>query len=215
MQVSKQRPKAIAYIDGLNLYHSHLKRKPEYKWLDLLGLMDLHLPEYEIIKVHYFTAIVSSKISDPLASTRQKAYLRALETTGERLAIHHGRMRVEEITVKLKGPVSTVVKAHKATEKESDVGLASQMVHDAHTSEADYLILLSNDTDFAPALRIIALHTSKKIGVLCPNTKLAGDLAAANIHSVWTLDSTKLGLCQLPELVTDKFGDINRPESWT
>lgn len=214
MPPKRSRPTAIVYIDGLNLYHSNLRKKPEHKWLDLMKLVELHIPDLEILKVHYFTAIVSSKISDPLAPTRQKSYLRALESLGDKITLHHGRMRIEEIGLTLKDPAKTKVKAYKATEKESDVGLASQMVHDAHTTEADYLILLSNDTDFSPALRLIKNHTNKKIGLVCPNTKVAGDLAATNLDKVWILDSTKFGDAQLPPSVKDEFGEVTKPSSW-
>lgn len=215
MTHSVARPKAIVYIDGLNLYHSHLRRKPELKWLNLLQLVELQLPNFEIDKVHYFTAIVSSKISDPLAPTRQKAYIRALETLGEKLEIHHGRIRVEEITVRTKGPEGQKAKAYKSTEKESDVGLASQMVHDAHTKDADYLVLLSNDTDFAPALRLIKQNTEKRIGLLSPSTKVAGDLMETNPDIVWILNRFLLGEAQLPETISDLYGESRRPDSWT
>lgn len=51
--------RTFIYIDGFNLYYRALKGTP-YKWLNL-KIMASHLlqPHHQIIKIKYFTAIVS------------------------------------------------------------------------------------------------------------------------------------------------------------
>jgi hypothetical protein len=51
-----------------------------YKWLNLEKLCHLLLPQNEIVRIKYFTAIVGTPLNDPAKPTRQLAYLRALKT---------------------------------------------------------------------------------------------------------------------------------------
>lgn len=66
MAERRDRPRAIVYVDGFNLYYGSLKGTP-HRWLDLARLADLMLPDQEVIAVKYFTAIVDS----PSGSVRQ------------------------------------------------------------------------------------------------------------------------------------------------
>ena len=67
------------YVDGFNLYYGALKGTP-FKWLNLVALSEQVLPPgCTVDQVNYFTARVSGA-SNPGASARQHAYLRALRT---------------------------------------------------------------------------------------------------------------------------------------
>jgi len=67
-------PRTIIYIDGFNLYYGAV-RGSAFKWLNLQRFFQLLRPHDNILKVHYFTALV-----DGPTKPNQDAYLRALGT---------------------------------------------------------------------------------------------------------------------------------------
>jgi len=67
-------PRTIVYIDGFNLYYGAV-RGSAFKWLNLQRLFQLLRPDDNILKIHYFTALV-----DGPTRPNQKVYLRALGT---------------------------------------------------------------------------------------------------------------------------------------
>ena len=71
--------KTIVYVDGFNLYYGAVKDTP-YKWLNILRLCQLLLPKNQIVKIKYFTALVTARPSDPDQPNRQQLFLRALHT---------------------------------------------------------------------------------------------------------------------------------------
>ena len=72
--------RAIAYIDGFNLFYGALKKSP-YKWLDLEALIKNISPEYySIVCIKYFTARISPLSGNWEAPRRQALYIRALKT---------------------------------------------------------------------------------------------------------------------------------------
>lgn len=40
--------KAIAYVDGFNFYYGAVRKRPEYKWLDLPRMCDALLPDCSV-----------------------------------------------------------------------------------------------------------------------------------------------------------------------
>src|SRR6266851_5286919 len=67
-------PRTIVYIDGFNLYYGAV-RGSAFKWLNLQRFFQLLRPHDNIVKVHYFTALV-----DGSTKPNQDVYLRALGT---------------------------------------------------------------------------------------------------------------------------------------
>jgi len=89
------RARVSVYIDGLNLYRRLLVGHPEHKWLDIEALAERVLPEYEIVRIRYFTAVIkASPGADVRSPQRQQAYLRALPTL-PRTTIHLGKFRID------------------------------------------------------------------------------------------------------------------------
>lgn len=101
MPIQTTKPTAVVYIDGMNLYHRMLRRDPKLKWLDLQKFCEINLPEFEVTRIHYYTALVSSAVTDTLGPTRQKTYLRAIEAINAKVKIHFGRMKVETVITRL------------------------------------------------------------------------------------------------------------------
>jgi hypothetical protein len=87
---SKGQVRTYIYVDGFNLYYRCLKGSP-YKWLDLKQLFSYLLkPNHQILRIKYFTAMVSSPPNDPQKAARQEIYLRALRTYIPEIEIYLG-----------------------------------------------------------------------------------------------------------------------------
>ena len=56
--------KTNVYIDGYNFYYGCVKGSP-YCWLDFSQLCQIPLPNDEIRRIKYFTALVEARPSDP------------------------------------------------------------------------------------------------------------------------------------------------------
>lgn len=119
------------YIDGFNLYNRAVKGS-QFKWLDLSKVCHALLPQHEIHRIRYFTALVHSRPNDPQAPQRQQIYLRALRTIPN-LTIEYGqfrrRMKERPLATPIPGQPRNVV-VHDTEEKGTDVNLATYLLMD-------------------------------------------------------------------------------------
>ena len=74
--------RATVYVDGFNLYYGAVQRTP-FRWLDVVALSSRLLPRDTVVRVRYFTALVSDTPTDQTKSVRQQTFIRALETRPE------------------------------------------------------------------------------------------------------------------------------------
>ena len=142
--------------------------------------------------VKYFTAIVD----DDKKISRQQKYWEALRF--RQVEIIEGTYRID------KG---------KRTEKQTDVNIATHIVHDCHTRDFDCVVLISNDSDFKTPLEFAKTKLNKQVRVFSPNQgRVAEDLKlyAATAH---VIDVSLLIECRLPLLVRDN-PKIARPPEW-
>lgn len=159
------------YIDGYNLYYGCLKRSP-YKWLDLRRLIErilLNVPyerngipvcyRLQTPSIKYFTASILqtfAKSDDSVAC--QAHYHSALRgQLGHEVQIIKGyydarRARAREWTEGKAARESEKIEIWKLEEKQSDVSLALHAYSDAIRNEVEQVVIVTNDTDFAPAL---------------------------------------------------------------
>ena len=87
--------RTYVYVDGFNLYYGAVRRT-EFKWLDLVKLAYQVLPPgHAVERLRYFTARVLGA-GDTDAPTRQREYLKALETLPE-VEIHFGTFLAKSI----------------------------------------------------------------------------------------------------------------------
>lgn len=107
-----QSKRTYVYIDGFNLYHRDLKGSP-YKWLDLKALFrELLDDSNQIVKIKYFTALVSGKL-DSQQPIRQQTYLRALSAYISEIEIHYGQFLSHNKWFPLVHPVPKVTQEDK------------------------------------------------------------------------------------------------------
>jgi hypothetical protein len=218
--LSDPRPQASVYIDGFNLYRRLLTGRPTLKWLDLALMCDLLLPAFDVIRVRYFTARIRATAgTDPRSPARQQAYLRALRTS-PRTSIHLGTFRVDKRTM----PVHPVrldeegelvkVNVRKTEEKGSDVNLAARMLVDAFQGGSGVCFLLSNDSDFTDAFRLVRDEAGAEIGLISPTERPSASLLAVRPAHIRKVRAGLLERAQFPDVLRDQVGVIHRPAAW-
>lgn len=230
------------YIDGYNFYYGCLRGTP-YKWLDLLPLFEKHiLPSVLVTDSHgqirasqllefpsikYFTAKIIESVARAGDSVSSQArYHTALRKLHDgRIELIEGYYAVNKMKVKIVDPEDPdkaprecqEIQAWKVEEKQSDVNLALQAYHDSITGQIDHAVIVTNDTDIAPALEMIRAHTDVRIGVVVPTS---GQNRSANTDLIkfahWKrehINSGELAACQLPRVIPGRKPTI-KPESW-
>ena len=204
------------YIDGFNLYYRALKDTP-FRWLDLRKLAETLFPQDEIHKVSYFTARLDSRPGNPSQRQRQQAYLRALATLPGYEA-HFGVFRTGVRRRPLAYPAPgqpTHVLITNTEEKGSDVNLATRLLVDGFNGEYEQAAVVSNDADFAGAMRYIRDGLGLRVVLVNPDARNASprNLAAAATY-VRRLWKSHLRRSQLPDTLTDDVGVITKPPGW-
>lgn len=209
-------PHTIIYVDGFNLYYGALRNTP-YKWLDLGTLFRNLLPSNEIVKIRYFTALVSGRPHDLDIPNRQKIYLRALRTIPN-LEIKLGHYLSSVKSMPLATPPATgspTVKVIRTEEKGTDVNIASYILWDAFQDRYDIAAIVSNDSDLEEPIRIVTEKMKKCVGIINPQryNPLAAKLAQVAQFRRRIGDGL-LQISQFPPTITDEKGTFHKPPSW-
>ena len=194
--------KVALYVDGFNLYHAIDELgKPQLKWLNLYTLGKSLLREGEhLAKVHYFTALVDWNIHKKM---RHLDYIKALESNG--VVVTRGSFKAID---KHCPQNRCMCPFHE--EKQTDVGIAVQMLADAMTGVFTRGILLTADTDQIPTIKMIRSQCpSVSLTWLAPPARMAfareiGDLLPDRSE----LSEGQIGTCRLPGIVKDAGGKL-------
>lgn len=205
-------PKAICYVDGLNLYYGLKHREwRNYLWLDIPRLARSILASIAandtLVATKYFTAPM---LGDPDKSSRQSIYLDALSSEPT-LEVHKGTIRVTTEWCPNCGKPYT-----DRHEKETDTGMAAEIIKDAFTNALDIALLITGDTDFAPVVRILKCHFPSKGVILArpPNRGPCDDLRR-RCDKYIKIKADRLAACQFPYEVTTSQGyKVTRPPSF-
>jgi len=238
------------YVDGYNLYYGRLKRTP-YKWLDIVALFEqkilptvLYLDpldgapctmELDGCAVKYFTATILESLSTNKDSVSSQAvYHNALRRhCADRVHFIMGRYSVYEASqhvisadVPKRQPRDCPkLSVWKIEEKQTDVNLALQAYDDALRGDIDQIVMVTNDTDLAPALAMIrARCPSIVVGLVIP-TRLNQDSTdqereantSLSKHAHWTrrhITDEELLASQLPPVVLGGRRPAVKPDSW-
>ena len=230
------------YVDGYNLYYGCLKGTP-YKWLDLLSLFERRiLPSVYLTDaqgcpgsfclaappaIKFFTAKILQNVarSSDSVSSQARYYTALRKTYPDRVEVIEGYYALNQMKVRVVNPAALhraprdceEVQAWKVEEKQSDVNLALHAFHDAMVGNVDQAVIVTNDTDIAPALKMIRGLTSVRIGLVVPtsrhqrvpNTELASFAHWVRTH----ITQAELSDCQLPRVILGRRPTV-KPESW-
>lgn len=197
--------RVIVYIDGFNLYHAIDElNKPHLKWLDVRAMAESLLRRDEVLKaVKYFSAFATWM---PDRFARHRAYVDAIMARG---AIVH----MAQFKEKRRKCFSCGAKWIGHEEKETDVQVAVHMVADALKGEAERLIVITADTDLAPAVRMIAGSAPQCEVFIAAPPKRFGKCRV--LMPKLELTAGRLANCLLPESIELPDGcEVIRPATY-
>lgn len=207
--------RTYVYVDGFNLYYGAVKGTP-YKWLNILKLCQLLLPKNQILKIKYFSALVTARPGDPDQPNRQQIYLRALRTIPH-LEIIYGHFLEHEVMMPVADSTPgspRTVRVIKTEEKGSDVNIAAHMINDGHKGRYQVAILLSNDSDLVEPVKIVRNELMLPVGVLNPRPASPSHELRKYATFVKPIRKGVLAASQFPPTLTDKTGTFHKPSIW-
>jgi len=198
----------IVYVDGFNLYHGmkdHFGRS--MLWLDLVTLAQSLRPAQRLVTVRYFTAPV---LDDPPAQGRQAHYQAALSAKyPTSIEIVQGRYQPRSVRCVKCSHTYT-----KYEEKETDVNIATALLTDAAMHNMDTAIIVSADSDLAPAVRAaMKLHSPLFVTAAFPPQRSSLELKAL-MPASFPIGVNKIRQSQLPEQFSASGATFQRPTHW-
>lgn len=200
--------RVLGFVDGFNLYFG--LREAGYRsllWLDVSRLVaNLCRQHQTCVGTRYFTA----RISGPGPKhERQKSLLEAYETLPD-CRIHFGQYLTSVKTCSSCGASWNV-----PSEKMTDVNIAVELLSAAFLNEFDTAMVISGDSDLAPAVEKTRQLFGKRVVVAFPPARYSfrlSTLASAYFH----ISRATLAKSQLPESITKPDGyTLRRPASWS
>lgn len=204
--------KVNVYIDAFNLYYGALKQTP-YKWLDQSRLCHALLPSDTIQEIKYFTARVSARPTSPSSAHDQGLYIRALKTIPN-ISIKYGHFLTHVVPMYLAAVTPPKrVWVERTEEKGSDVNLASHLVRDAFRKQFEVAVLITNDSDLAEPVRIVAEELNMSVGILNPHPHHSKELQRYATF-VKRVRQGHLIASQFPATLRDAKGTFSKPAGW-
>jgi uncharacterized LabA/DUF88 family protein len=211
--------RVVFLVDGFNLYHSLAEaQRDSYgkttKWLDLQALCSSFLPvagrvageRAELASIHYFSASPTHRSQSKI--DRHALYTCCLSATG--VTIHLGRFKRKSGTCPYCGRDYST---HE--EKETDVAIASMLFEVLASGSADMVILMTGDTDLAPALATCKrLFPSEPVLCAFPYRRANSELRKLAPES-FSIKLRSYRSNQFPDpLVLGDGNSISKPSSW-
>ena len=168
------KERVAVYIDGFNLYHAIKDLKERLKWLNLMKLANLLIGKntQEIVSVKYFSALGNHFSNTEFVHrlTRHRAYVKALEAKGVDVRLGNFAKR----DMHYSSPRGSYYRAkwRRYEEKQTDVGIAVNLINDAHLDLFDRALVISLDTDMIPAFKAMAeVFPHKKVVCVAPPSR--------------------------------------------
>jgi hypothetical protein len=189
-------------------------------------LSEALLPDDDIVRVKYFTAKIQPNKLDPRKHVRQQVYFRALQTL-PKVELWYGNYVTSCARMPLyddwKAGVKTLVRVAKQEKKGTDVNLGVHMVRDAFRGEFEVAAVLTSDSDLAEPFRIVANELGRPVILLHPYVADATGVVRepAKKLRIYVGDRIKkvreglLAASQLPDVLSDRHGQITRPYEWS
>ncbi|MDD5454896.1 MAG: NYN domain-containing protein [Candidatus Ratteibacteria bacterium] len=211
--------RTIFLVDGFNLYHSLVDAQKEThgkvsKWLDLKNLCLSYLPvagriagnRANLERIYYFSAPPTHRSQDK--QDRHSLYMRCLRSTG--INVELARFKPKDVFCP---KCKSYFIAHE--EKETDVAIAAKLFELCQSNEADTIILMTGDTDLAPAVRTCKrLYPDKLIFFAFPYKRTNIELVGIAPES-FSIKRKSYLRYQFPDpLMLDDNTSVSKPEDW-
>jgi uncharacterized LabA/DUF88 family protein len=205
--------RTICFVDGFNLYHAiNDLKKPHLKWLDLSKLASVFVAQnYQSLEsIYYFSAFATWL---PGSYKRHIEYIHALEAVGVNVEMSSFFKKERRCNATCR---QTYI-GHE--EKQSDVKLALWMFDQAFRGRFDRALLITADSDLAPAVKLIlGRFPGKKIVLIAPPGRRLTDQLAQCVDKKYkkSIKESYLERCLFPENVLDSSGKIvaKRPKEY-
>lgn len=205
-------------VDGFNVYHSARSASDDLggqstKWLDLRSLLVSYLPVIgagaALEEIYYFSALATHL--DPYrpgVTFRHRTYLEALRSTRvipvmgrfKPKTVHCRRCRTDSIHYE---------------EKETDVAISVKIGELFTLDQADAVVLVTGDTDLAPAVRSsVRLFPTKQVCFAFPYKRKNKELAQLVPRS-FLIRKERYAAHQFPSEIPLASGRvIRKPDDW-
>ena len=205
-------------VDGFNLYHS-LKAAGEdlggqvVKWLDLRSLLGSYLSVIgagaQVEEVFYFSALAHHLDSRrPGVTARHRVYLECLKASGVIPIL--GRFKYKTVHCYHCG-----IDNPHYEEKETDVAISVKLIELLYADKADTVVLVSGDTDLAPAVETASrLFPTKEICFGFPYKRKNKELAQL-VSKHFHIRKERYRAHQLPDpMILPSGRRISKPAGW-
>lgn len=205
-------------VDGYNLYHSLVDASERLggagtRWLDLSSFCRSLLAhvgsDATLQSITYFSAVARHReLESPGTVTRHRDYLACLEATGILVELGHFKRK----------PFQCPHCAHRTVrheEKETDVAIASSLLAALQTNYCDVAVLMTGDSDQAPAIRTSRrLFPEKRVLVCFPFNRVRDELKRdASGH--FKVSAAHYVRHQFPDPFANEDGrSIPKPSGW-
>lgn len=206
-------------VDGFNVYHSAKEARKDLGagastlWLDLRSLFGSYISifgkEAALTRIYYFSALAKHIDSKrPGTTKKHEDYIDCLRSTGVKIRL--GRFKYKTVWC----PGCRTNNVHYE-EKETDVALSLKIMELFHRDECDTVVLVTGDTDLAPAVRMAAdVFPAKTICFAFPYRRKSKELAAITSKS-FLIKKERYAAHQFADPYTGVSGrSINKPASW-
>jgi len=205
-------------VDGFNVYHSLTQASKDMqgastRWLDLKGLLSSCLPiidrQARLEEIYYFIALALQRdAQDPGTTKRHRAYIDCLRASG--VITELGRFKYKDVWCE-----DCRKKQGHYEEKETDVAISVKLIELFHNDACDVAVLVSGDTDLAPAVRAAnRLFPSKLVCFAFPYKRKNEELAKLVPRS-FRIKKERYASFQFPDPVVLAGGrGISKPPHW-
>ncbi len=205
-------------VDGFNLYHSLKQAERSLnncstRWLNLQSLFQGYISIFGkgavIEDIYYFSAMAKHiNHRKPGTTTKHANYIDILNATGVKEVM--GRFKEKMIYCR---ECDTSNKHFE--EKETDVAISLKLIELFHLDAADTIVLVTGDTDLAPAVRTAdKLFPTKEVAFAFPYKRLNRELEKM-VTTSFMIKKQQYAKHQLPDVYTLPSGrEVIKPETW-
>ena len=205
-------------IDGFNLYHSLKDAGRDLggvstRWLDLRALCGSFLYQVggnaQLAGVFYFSALARHlEAIKPDVTLRHLAYIECLRSTGVEVEL----AQFKEKWISCPHCHASITR-HE--EKETDVAIALKLLELSWRDQCDSIVVMSGDSDLAPAFRAVLRHFPGKSIYCCfPYRRGSFELQSLAKRS-FRIKKERYAKHQLPNPVALENGrQIGKPAGW-
>jgi len=207
-------------IDGFNLYHSLKQASRDLggarvRWLNIEALCRSYLylvnRQAKLTEVYYFSALAKHlEATNADLTKRHRNYIECLESSG--VIVELARFKPKSIRYKSN---TCYVEISRYEEKETDVAMAAKLFELFHLDLCDVAVLVTGDTDMAPAVKTAQrLFNNKTVCFAFPYKRKNRELAKL-VPTSWHINKNQYLQHQFVNPVKLAGGrEIYKPPKW-